>query len=75
MVLGINILDLPYGVVRSIFSHLTDIELFFNVRKTCRQLRGYVEDYIQIGNKMTCLLHNINKKNYITENLGLYEFT
>ena len=32
------------------------------MRKTCRQLRGYVEDYIQIGNTITCLLHNMNKK-------------
>ena len=49
VVRNIDILDLPYGVLRCIFSHLTDADLYFNVRCVCRQLRGYVEDYVQIG--------------------------
>ena len=45
-----NVLDLPYVVLRHIFSYLSDRDIYFNVRGVCRQLRGYVEDYIQIGN-------------------------
>ena len=44
-----DVLDLPYVVLRCIFGYLSDKDLHFNVRQVCRQLRGYVEDYVQKG--------------------------
>ena len=44
-----DVLDLPYVVLRCIFGYLSDKDLHFNVKQVCRQLRGYVEDYVQIG--------------------------
>ena len=64
-----NLLDLPYGIVRLIFGHLADQELYYNVRRVCRQLRGYVEDYVKIGKNLWIILRKgifkINAANYI----------
>ena len=46
-----NVLDLPEEIIRHIFSFMTDAEVYFNVRCVCRQLRRYVEEYIQLGKK------------------------
>ena len=44
-----NLLGLPEEIIRSIFGHLTDSEVYFRVRCVCRQLRKYAENYVQIG--------------------------
>ena len=49
VVRDLQIIDLPEEVVRRIFSFMADAELYFNVRCVSRQLRHYVEDYVQIG--------------------------
>lgn len=48
----LHILHLPEEIVRHIFVFLEHKDLYFNVRRVCRQLRRNVEDYIQVGLKV-----------------------
>ena len=46
-----SILDLPEEVILLIFGFLTDAEIYFEMRNTCRQLRSIADNYVQIGIK------------------------
>ena len=49
---SLNILDLPEEVLRHVFSFLADAEVYFNLRCVSRQLRSYVENYVQLGKSL-----------------------
>ena len=55
-----NILDLPVELIRLIFGHMTDAEVYFNLRCVCTLLRSYAEDYVQIGKSIKQNLKNEN---------------
>ena len=45
----VQFLDLPEEVLRKIFVYLPEPVLHFLLRNVCRQLRDYVDGYIQYG--------------------------
>ena len=44
-----HFLDLNEDVVREIFLYLDYDEVFYTLRKVCKQLKEYVDTYIQLG--------------------------
>ena len=46
---GLRLVDLPEEILRNVFGYLTDADIYFNVRRACKELENYVDDYVQLG--------------------------
>ena len=44
-----GLLQLPEEVLRLLFTHLEDEVVYLKVRVVCRQLKMYVDNYVQLG--------------------------
>ena len=67
---AVTLINLPEDVIRTVFSFLTDIDLYLNLRIVCRQLRRYVEAYIQLGEYCYCVLSTICKYQHYCIKIG-----
>ena len=45
----VHLVGLPEDVIREIFRHLNDNEVYFKLRRVCHKLMDYVDAYVQLG--------------------------
>ena len=45
---NLNLLDLPECILRKIFESLGDQTVYFTMSNTCRKIRKYAKDYVEL---------------------------